>query len=95
MQLLGAEANVIALALPYSTLIFMVIPFTVFIQVLSSILQGTGDTKTPMYAMIVVNVLHVAIAYPLIYGRWGLPLLGVQGAAIAVGVAEAIGASFV
>ena len=94
MQLLGAEPDVIALALPYSTLIFLVIPFTVFIQVLSSILQGTGDTKTPMYAMIVVNVLHVAIAYPLIYGRWGLPVLGVKGAAIAVGVAEAIGTSY-
>jgi putative MATE family efflux protein len=94
MQLLGAEPDVIALALPYSTLIFLVIPFTVFIQVLSSILQGTGDTKTPMYAMIVVNVLHVAVAYPLIYGRWGLPALGVKGAAIAVGVAEAIGTSY-
>lgn len=94
MQQLGAESAVIALALPYSTLIFLVIPFTVLIQVLSSILQGTGETKTPMYAMIVVNVLHIAIAYPLIYGRWGLPAVGVQGAAIAVGVAEATGALY-
>ncbi len=94
MQQLGAESAVIALALPYSTLIFLVIPFTVLIQVLSSILQGSGDTKTPMYAMIVVNVLHIAIAYPLIYGRWGLPAVGVQGAAIAVGVAEATGALY-
>jgi MATE family, multidrug efflux pump len=91
MQQLGAESAVIALALPYSTLIFLVIPFTVLIQVLSSILQGTGDTKTPMYAMIVVNLLHIAIAYPLIYGRWGLPAVGVKGAAIAVGLAEAAG----
>ena len=88
MQLLGAAPDVIALSLPYSTLIFLVIPFTVLLQVMSSILQGTGDTKTPMYAMIVVNLLHILIAYPLIYGRWGLPALGVQGAAIAVGIAE-------
>jgi len=91
MQLLGAAPDVIALSLPYSTLIFLVIPFTVLLQVMSSILQGTGDTKTPMYAMIVVNLLHILIAYPLIYGRWGLPALGVQGAAIAVGIAEAVG----
>ena len=76
MQLLGAAPDVIALSLPYSTLIFLVIPFTVLLQVLSSILQGTGDTKTPMYAMIVVNLLHICIAYPLIYGRWGMPSLG-------------------
>src|SRR4051812_22877865 len=58
MRLLGAEPNVIELALPYSTLIFLLIPFTVLIQILSSILQGTGDTRTPMYAMIGVNILH-------------------------------------
>jgi putative MATE family efflux protein len=91
MQQLGAESSVIALALPYSTIIFLVIPCTVLIQVLSSILQGTGDTKTPMYGLIGVNVLHVLLAYPLIYGRWGAPELGLKGAAIAVGLAEATG----
>ena len=41
--------------------------------------------------MIVVNLLHIAIAIPLIYGHWGLPALGINGAAIAVGIAEATG----
>jgi putative MATE family efflux protein len=94
MALLGAQPDVIAVALPYSTLIFLVIPFTVFLQVLSSLLQGTGDTRTPMYAMILVNLLHIAVAYPLIYGRWGLPAFGVKGAAVAVGIAEATGTAF-
>ncbi|MCS6288704.1 MAG: MATE family efflux transporter [Nitrospira sp.] len=94
MQLLGAQPEVIALALPYSNLIFLVIPFTVLLAVLSSILQGTGDTKTPMYAMIMVNALHIAIAYPLIYGQWGLPAFGVKGAAVAVGIAEATGSIY-
>ena len=91
MELLGAQADVIRLALPYSNLIFLLIPFTILLQVLSSILQGTGDTKTPMHAMIAVNLLHIAIAIPLIYGHWGLPALGINGAAIAVGIAEATG----
>ncbi|NJN70739.1 MAG: MATE family efflux transporter [Nitrospira sp.] len=91
MQQLGAEPAVIELALPYSTLIFLVIPCTILIQVLSSVLQGTGDTRTPMYAMIGVNLLHALLAYPLIYGRWGAPNLGIKGAAIAVGLAEATG----
>ncbi|MEE9204683.1 MAG: MATE family efflux transporter, partial [Nitrospirales bacterium] len=62
-----------------------------FIQVLSGILHGTADTRTPMYAMIGVNVLHVLLAYPLIYGRWGFPTLGINGAAVAVGAAESVG----
>jgi len=94
MTALGAQAEVIELAIPYSNLIFLVIPFTILIQVLSSILQGTGDTKTPMYAMVVVNVLHIAVAYPLIYGKWGAPHWGLQGAALAVGLAESIGVAY-
>ncbi len=91
MQELGAEPAVIELALPYSTFIFFVFPCTVLIHVLSSILQGTGDTRTPMYGLIGVNILHVLLAYPLIYGYWGSPALGLKGAAIAVGLAEATG----
>jgi putative MATE family efflux protein len=94
MQQLGAESTVIELALPYSTLIFLVIPCTILIQVLSAILQGTGDTKTPMYGLIGVNLLHVLLAFPLIYGRWGIPALGLKGAAIAVGLAETTGAFY-
>jgi len=91
MNLLGAENDVISLALPYSNLIFLVIPCTIFLQVLSSIMQGTGDTKTPMYALIVINLLYLTIAYPLIYGLWGFPAWGITGAAVATGVAEAAG----
>ncbi len=91
MEHLGAEPGVIEMALPYSTLIFFIMPCTVLIQVLSSVLQGTGDTKTPMYAMIGVNLLHVLLAYPLIYGQWGVPSMGLKGAAMAVGIAETTG----
>ncbi len=84
MQQLGAEPAVIELALPYSTLIFLVIPCTVLIQVLSSILQGTGDTRTPMFAMIGVNVLHILVAYPLIYRRWVITALRLQGIYLAL-----------
>ena len=94
MTALGAQTDVLAQAIPYSNVIFLVIPITILIQVLSSILQGTGDTKTPMYAMIGVNALHVLMAYPLIYGKWGAPNWGLQGAAFAVGVAESLGAAY-
>jgi putative MATE family efflux protein len=94
MTLLGAGPDVMRLAGPYVDLIFLIIPFTVLLQVVAATLHGTGDTRTPMYAMIGVNVLHVCVAYPMIYGRWGFPDLGVNGAAIAVGVAEGSGLLF-
>ncbi|MCP9438458.1 MAG: MATE family efflux transporter [Nitrospira sp.] len=91
MAALGAQPDVIASAVLYSNIIFLVVPFTILLQVLSSILQGTGDTKTPMYALIGVNLLHILLAYPLIYGKWGAPAWGLEGAAWAVGVAESAG----
>src|SRR5262245_30096321 len=94
MNLLGAEDEVITLALPYSNLIFLVIPCTIFLQVLSSILQGTRDTKTPMYALIAINLLYLTIAYPLIYGLWGFPAWGITGAAVATGIAEGAGVAY-
>jgi putative MATE family efflux protein len=94
MELLGAEQDVIALALPYSNFIFLVIPCTIFLQILSSIIQGTGDTKTPMYALIAMNLLYLTIAYPLIYGLWGFPALGITGAAVAAGLAEGTGVAY-
>ncbi|MBM4138723.1 MAG: MATE family efflux transporter [Nitrospira sp.] len=94
MSALGAQPDVITQAVPYSNIIFLVIPLTILIQVLSSILQGTGNTKTPMHALIGVNILHILVAYPLVYGKWGAPAWGIQGAAWAVGIAESSGAAY-
>ena len=94
MTALGAQPDVIAQAIPYSNIIFLVVPFTILIQVLSSVLQGTGNTKTPMYALIGVNILHILVAYPLVYGKWGAPAWGIQGAAWAVGIAESTGTAY-
>jgi putative MATE family efflux protein len=44
-----------------------------------------------MTAILLVNILHVVIAWPLIYGKFGLPQLNVLGAAFAINISEAIG----
>jgi len=61
---------------------------------MSAIFQGVGDTRTPLRAMVWVNVLHVLLAIPLIFGLWGLPRLGVAGAALASGLSEGVGAGW-
>lgn len=93
-RMLGANEEVQRILFDYSKIIFTFIAFTIFINVLSGIMHGAGDTKTPLYATLIVNILHVVVAYPLIYGKWGLPALGVKGAAIAIAVSECLGAAF-
>lgn len=92
--LLGANNEVQSILLDYTSIIFTFIIFTISINVLAGIMHGTGDTKTPLYATLIVNILHVAVAYPLIYGHLGCPQLGVKGAAIAIAISESMGATF-
>jgi MATE family, multidrug efflux pump len=92
--LLGAQAEVQGLLSDYASIIFTFILFTISINVLAGIMHGTGDTKTPLYATLIVNILHVVVAYPLIYGYLGFPKLGVKGAAVAIAVSECLGATF-
>ncbi len=93
-SLLGAQDEVREILVDYAKIIFAFILFTIATNVLTGIMHGTGDTRTPLYAILIVNVLHVIVAYPLIYGYLGMPQLGVKGAAIAIAVSEFAGASF-
>ena len=92
--LLGANEEVQQILFSYSKIIFTFILFTISINVLSGIMHGAGDTRTPLYATLIVNILHVVVAYPLIYGKMGLPHMGVKGAAIAIAVSECLGTAF-
>ncbi len=92
--LLGADPEVQGILADYTKVLFTFIIFTIAINVLAGIMHGTGDTKTPLYATLIVNLLHVIVAYPLIYGYLGFPTLGVKGAAIAIAISESMGAVF-
>lgn len=60
--------------------------------VINSLLQGTGDMKTPLVIMTISNVVNVIGNYVLIFGIGPFPAMGVTGAAIATGGSRAIGA---
>jgi MATE family, multidrug efflux pump len=59
---------------------------------LGSALRAAGDTRTPLWVGALTNVVNVGLCYAFVYGRLGLPRLGVAGAAIASGIAFAVGA---
>jgi putative MATE family efflux protein len=93
-RLMGAKADVLTFADDYIRLVFLYLFFTTGLNILSGIMHGTGNTRTPMEAIILVNILHVLLAWPLIYGKFGLPALGVKGAAIAINTSECVGFTY-
>ena len=58
------------------------LPF-MMVQVYSSTLRECGQTILPMKAGIVAVFVNLILNYILIYGKFGAPALGVQGAALA------------
>jgi multidrug resistance protein, MATE family len=52
--------------------------------------QGIGDSRTPMLVGLGGNAFNAVLAYGLIYGRFGLPALGVRGAGYGTSVTEAL-----
>lgn len=90
-RLMGVSSDVQRLAAEYIRLVFLWLVWTTGVNILSAIMHGSGQTRIPMQAIILVNILHVLIAWPLIYGKLGLPALGVKGAAIAINLSEFVG----
>ncbi len=90
-RFLGAKNDVLQYATGYIKLVFLWFAFTAGLNILSAVMQGLGNTRTPMEGIILVNILHVLIAYPLIYGKFGFPRLGVEGAAYAINISEMCG----
>ena len=63
------------------------LPFAIT-QAYSGTLRETGQTVVPMCAGIAAFVANVSLNYVLIFGKFGVPVLGVKGAAIATVIAR-------
>jgi putative MATE family efflux protein len=90
----SAEELVKSNAKLYIEFTLLTYPFIAIELIANGILRGAGDTKTPMYISIFMNVINIILGYILIYGVQPLyiPSLGIMGAAIAIAIARMIGA---
>ncbi|MBW2385159.1 MAG: MATE family efflux transporter [Deltaproteobacteria bacterium] len=61
-------------------------------MVIGASLRAAGDTLTPLAIGLITNVVNIFLVYGLVYGRFGLPAMGVVGAALASGLAFSVGA---
>jgi len=54
------------------------------------VMRSTGDVKTPTVISVGALLISTFLSYSLIFGRFGLPELGIQGAAVAAVIARCI-----
>lgn len=87
-----AEGELLAQSILYLKIVSWGLPFLAIMLVVAGVLQGMGNTKTPMKIALIMNVVNVAISYLLIYGKLGFPKLEVAGAAVGTALAQLVGA---
>ena len=91
-RLLGAAPDIIPDGSAYLK-ISLLGGFTVFILFIgNAALQGAGDTMTPMWIMAISNVLNIVLAPLFIFGLGPIPRMGVEGAAVATVISQAVAA---
>lgn len=79
---LGQPQELLPLIRPYFLLQLSSLVFVMLFNSFKQFADGITDTKTPMYIMISANLINIAGNYILIYGKLGVPALGVVGAGI-------------
>lgn len=96
------DSSIQSLATVYFRILYLPMLFRTASMIFGMVLRAAGDTKTPMYVGIAVNVINMVLNFCLIYPTRTIALfsrsftlygagLGVKGAAIASAVAYTFG----
>jgi len=88
IRLLGADPTVVDLGGTYLAVVLLTAPARHIALIAARSLQGTGDTRTPMYVNAVANVGNIVGSFGLGLGYFGLPELGVLGVGAATASAN-------
>jgi len=76
MYMMDQPPEVVELAMPYLDLVaFSLIPLVIF-QAFKQFSDGLSQTRYPMYATVVANVVNITLNYLLIFGSLGFPEMG-------------------
>ncbi len=86
------DAGILVKAGEYMRIIVFGFPFVVIMSVVTATFQGHGNTRTPMYIAVAVNIINIIFGYLLIFGPGLLPEFGIRGAAMALVSSQAGGA---
>lgn len=87
---MGAQADTIKDATIYFQIISSGLIFQAITMGITAALRGAGETKIPMIYNIGSNFLNVCGNYVFIYGKFGMPKMGVTGAALSTTISRLV-----
>jgi putative MATE family efflux protein len=91
---LGAEPAVASEGAVYLRATLLTLPLMAIGLLANGALRGAGDTRTPMWATGIANIVHVVVAYPLIFGLGPFPELRMVGLAYGLFAGRLVACAF-
>lgn len=79
---LGQPVEVVDMAVPYYRMLVYSMPLMMLFFAFKQFLEGVGNTKVEMVVTIIANLANIAFNWVFIYGRYGFPEMGAQGAGL-------------
>jgi len=92
---LGGSGAALEGAIAFSTVMFLGCGAHWLANTLASILRGSGDMKTPGYALITLAIVQIPLSGALTLGWLDMPRLGVAGPAVAAVISYAVAAVWI
>lgn len=88
LMVFDPQPELLELATEYIRIVSFGLPFLAIMLVIGGALQGMGNTRTPMFITLLMNVVNILVGYIVIFGRLGITPMGVRGAALATVVSQ-------
>jgi len=95
ISVFNKDPEIIKCGAAYLSIVCFSYPATVLNSVLSTVLRSTERVRLPMLAAIVSTSLNAVLDYALMFGAFGLPAMGVRGAALATAISAWVGLAVV
>jgi MATE family multidrug resistance protein len=90
MYKMGQPKEVVTLALPYLSIVAISIIPTMIFQTYRQLAEGLQRTRVAMIIVVGSNLVNIALNYVLIFGYYGFPELGLNGAGWATLISKII-----
>src|SRR5258708_8510143 len=87
---LGGSGAALDRAEAFATVLFIGSAAQWIANSMASVLRGTGDMKTPSYALVATAALQIPLTGGLTLGWFGLPALGIRGPALSAVICFAL-----
>jgi len=87
---LGQPAEVVRASIPYYRMLLLSLPPIMLFFAFKQFLEGVGNTRAELYVTIIANLANIAFNWVFIYGRYGFPEMGAEGAGLGTLLARTI-----